>query len=139
MAKKKAQSNGKTAKPKGKPFKPGQSGNPGGRKKIPADIRAARELALEEALRTIIATREMTVKEASKMNMETLPLGKRAILVAYMKLDFKTIKDLEDRLWGKATETVQLLGKDGETLFPKPQEIIEEYKQMLLQNGKVTK
>ena len=52
-----AQNSKGTAKPRGRPFKRGQSGNPGGRPKIPADIRQAfRDLTplavetLEEAM-----------------------------------------------------------------------------------------
>lgn len=39
-----------------------------------------------------------------------MPLGKRAIINAYATLDYKAIKDFEDRLWGKAKETVDFSG-----------------------------
>lgn len=41
MTKRRAQNSGKTAKARGRPFPPGQSGNPGGRPKLPADLREA--------------------------------------------------------------------------------------------------
>ena len=95
-------------------FKKGQSGNPNGRKPLSPDIRAARNLSYEEMCRTVIQVRSMTQSEAKKLDIEKEPLGKRAILNAYLKLDYRGIKDYEDRLWGKAQEAIKLVDDDGQ-------------------------
>ena len=46
-------------KPRGKAFKPGQSGNPGGRPKLPEDVKHVRELArqyTQEAVDALVVT-----------------------------------------------------------------------------------
>lgn len=113
-------------------FKKGKSGNPSGRKPLPEDIRAARSMATEEMLRTVIEVRSMTVSEVKKLDLEALPLGKRAIISAYTKNDYKGIRDYEDRLFGKAHETVALTGKDGD-----PIEIID-YRGKIAERLKIT-
>jgi len=52
-----------------------------------------------------------------KIDIEKMPLGKRAIITAYMKNDYKGIKDYEDRLFGKAQEYIALSDTDGNPLF----------------------
>ena len=99
-------------------FQKGETGNPKGRKPLPKDIRAARSMATEEMLRAVIEVRRMTVSEVKTIDLETLPLGKRAIISAYTKNDYKGIKDYEDRLFGKAHETVALTGEDGKPIIP---------------------
>ena len=99
-------------------FQKGETGNPKGRKPLPKDIRAARSMATEEMLRTVIEVRGMTVGDVKAIDLETLPLGKRAIISAYTKNDYKGIKDYEDRLFGKAHETVALTGQDGSPIIP---------------------
>ena len=93
---------------KGHRIQPGQVLNPGGRKKLPDDIKAARHMAYEDMLRTVIDVRLMTVKDAKKINPESLPLGKRAILSAYIKVNHKAITEYENRLFGRAPETIQI-------------------------------
>ena len=97
-------------------FKPGQSGNPGGRKKLPEDIKAARAMATEDMLRTVIEVRSMSPVDLKKIDMNIVPFGKRAIMNAYVKMDYRGIKDYEDRLFGKAQEYVELTGNNGEPL-----------------------
>jgi hypothetical protein len=89
-------------------FKKGQGGNPKGRKPLPADIRVARSLSYEEMCRTVIDVRNLTPEDIKKSDMEKMTVGKRAILNAYVKLDYAGIKIYEDRLWGKAKETIDL-------------------------------
>ena len=80
----------------------------GGRKALPADIKAARNLSYEDMCRTVIEVRNMTPETVKKEDMEKVPLGERAIINAYAKLDYRGIKDYEDRLWGKARESMEL-------------------------------
>jgi hypothetical protein len=84
----------------------------GGRKALPDDIMAARNLSYEEMCRMVIDIRSMTLQEAetrlSPENALYIPLGERAIMKAYVNLDYKGITDYENRLWGKAKETVDL-------------------------------
>lgn len=91
---------------KGRPFVNGNKG--GGRKPLPKDILAARAMAAEEMVRTVIEVRRMTAGDVKKLDLDKVPLGKRAIISAYAKNDYKGIKDYEDRLFGKATETVDV-------------------------------
>jgi len=87
-------------------FKKGHKPASPGRPKLPADIRAAKTLSYEEMCRTVIEIRSFTPKKIKGLNMEEMPLGKRAIINAYIKLDYNGIRQYEDRLWGKATETI---------------------------------
>ena len=87
-----SESSEKTAKKRGKPFSKGASGNPKGRKPLPADIKAARVLATEEMLRTVIDVRRMTAGQVRKLDLEKVPLGKKAIISAYAKNDYRGIK-----------------------------------------------
>ena len=89
-------------------FQKGKSGNPKGRKPLPKDIRAARNLSYEDMCRTVIDVRSMTSMEAKEEDQKQMPLGRRAIMNAYAKLDYRGIKDYEDRLWGKARESVDM-------------------------------
>ena len=88
----------------GRDFKKGE----GGRKPLPADIKAARNLSYEEMCRSVIEVRNLTPEQVKKIDLDKETLGKRAILNAFVKLDYKGIKEYEDRLWGKAKETVDL-------------------------------
>ncbi len=89
-------------------FKEGESGNPGGRPKLPDDIKEARQMSLEEFLRYVISVMKLTPSEVKEINMDDMPLGKRAILNAFAKNDYKAMKDFQDRLWGKAKESIDL-------------------------------
>lgn len=117
---------------KGKPFEPGNKG--GGRKPLPKDILAARAMATEEMLRTVIEVRRMTTGDVKKLDLDKVPLGKRAIISAYAKNDYKGIKDYEDRLFGKAHETLSL---DGEFKVTDPIEIID-YRGKIAERLKIT-
>jgi len=94
-------------------FKKGHKPVSPGRPPLPADIRAARNLSYEEMCRTVIQVREMTTAELKQIDLEQVPLGKRMIINAYAKMDFRGVQIYEDRLWGKAKERVELTGADG--------------------------
>lgn len=80
----------------------------GGRKALPDDIKAARNLSYEEMCRTVIDVRNLTPAQVRSMNLEEEPLGKRAIINAYVKMDYRGIVEYENRLWGKAREHIDL-------------------------------
>lgn len=88
-----------------------------GRPKLPADIREARNVSYEEMCRTVIEVRNMTPAELKQVDLENIPFGKRAIINAYAKFDYHGIQQFENRLWGKAQETVNMkLEKNENTL-----------------------
>jgi hypothetical protein len=80
-------------KPRGKPFKPGQTGNPGGRPKLPEDIKHVRELA-----------RKYTAKAVETL-VEVMANGSGPAKVAASNA-------ILDRGWGKAVQPIT--GEDGE-------------------------
>lgn len=92
----------------GRDFKPGE----GGRPRLPEDIKKARQMSLENFLRCVCEVELMTPNEVKGINLDELPLGKRAIINAYAKLDYRAIKDFQDRLWGKAKESIDVTTND---------------------------
>ena len=100
-------------------FEKGKSGNPKGRKPLPKDVKAARSMAYVDLIRTAAEVRLMSFDDAKReAKSKTTPLGRRAIINAYLKNDYRGIKDFEDRLFGKAQESIQLTGADGAPLIP---------------------
>ena len=85
----------------------------GGRKPLPDDIKEARTLSYNEMCRTVIEVRGLTPEKVKKLDIEKETLGKRAIMNAFVKLDYRGIKDYEDRLWGKAKENIDLAIPEG--------------------------
>lgn len=80
--------------PRGKPFAPGQSGNPGGRPKLPEDIKHIREIARQytaEAVATL-ATAMTDGSDSAKV---------------------AAAKELLDRGWGKSAQPVTGEGGEG--------------------------
>lgn len=80
-------------KPRGKPFAPGNSANPGGRPKLPEDVKHVRELA-----------RQFTA-EAVEALVSVMRSGSGPARVA-------AVKEVLDRGWGKSAQPVT--GEDGE-------------------------
>lgn len=99
-------------------FEKGKSGNPSGRPKLPEDIKAARVMAYEDMIRAVIGIRAMKPDEVKTVVEEgTCNMGERAIIKAYVENDTRAIQGYEDRLFGKAKETIELTGADGGDLF----------------------
>lgn len=95
----------------GRDFKKGEVTNPKGRKPLPPDVREAINMIREDIIRTVYDIREMRVSEASKL--DNMTLGRRAIVNAYLKMDYQGIKIYEDRVLGKAKETNEIITPDG--------------------------
>lgn len=74
-------------------FKKGKSGNPGGRPKLPEDVKAALEMASVQAV----------VQGVALMTAKKTPASVAADLSKYFI----------DRRWGKVPQAVELSGKDG--------------------------
>lgn len=92
----------KKAKPRGKPFAAGHSGNPTGRPKLPEDIKHVRDLA-----------RQYTASAVSAL-VEVMDGDSAAAKVA-------AANALLDRGWGKPEQAIVGAGANGEHLF---QEIV---------------
>jgi len=76
------------------PFPKGKSGNPGGRPKIPDDIKALLKLQAPNALQKLLTLMES--------NDERIALTAANCVL--------------DRAWGKPTQTTEVSGPDGEAL-----------------------
>jgi len=83
----------KRGRGRGRPFQPGQSGNPGGRPKLLAEVKA---LAAEHT------------KDAIKALSE-IAKNPKALAVARVS----AANALLDRAWGKPTQAVEMSGPDG--------------------------
>lgn len=79
-------------KPRGKPFKKGQTGNPGGRPKLPEDVKHVRELARQYTMQAVTALVESLASDSASAKVAAA----NALL---------------DRGWGKAEQP--LTGADG--------------------------
>lgn len=81
-------------KPRGRPFPPGNSANPGGRPKLPEDVKHVRELARQY-------TAEAIATLASVMADGSGPAKVAAV------------KELLDRGWGKSAQPITGEGGEG--------------------------
>jgi hypothetical protein len=80
----------KRKKPRGKPFPPGNSANPGGRPKLPEDVKHVRELARQytvQAVQTLAKVMESSNSDSAKVS---------------------AANTLLDRGWGKAESTTNV-------------------------------
>jgi hypothetical protein len=76
----------------GRPFAPGHSGNPRGRKKIPPDVKSALEALVPDAIRCL----KRIVKSKSSGPVQT-----------------KAAEIILDRVFGRPAQQVQHTGADG--------------------------
>ena len=79
-------------KPRGRPFKPGQSGNPGGRPKGLTEFRIAARAHSDEALRRLVG----------------LMRGRNPDPLASARL--RAIREILDRAWGKPSQELYVQG-----------------------------
>lgn len=96
------------AKPRGKPFKKGQSGNPGGRTALPPEIRSFREMSYKDFLSNLqkfgTMTREQLVSEMQRPDATNFELLFGKIVQSAVEGERDARALLLDRLWGKAKE-----------------------------------
>lgn len=102
------------------PFKPGQSGNPNGRPKGRRDFRTIFYAALER-----LASQSGETVDALEEQMHI------AAIQQAVKGNPKFFKDLNDRIHGKAPETVQHTGKDGGPIHVRVNELSDDELQNL--------
>lgn len=95
MANKAAES---SKKPRGRSFPKGKSGNPGGRPKLPEDVKHVRELARQYTASAVAALVEVLESDSAA--------GKVAAANALL-----------DRGWGKPEQSIVGPGENGEHLF----------------------
>ena len=89
-------------------FVKGKSGNPTGRPKLPEDILKAVNSGREDICRALFEIENLTIPEAKSIKQDNLSLLKRVILKAFIDNDHASIKIYQDRVYGKAKETVDL-------------------------------
>lgn len=89
-------------------FKPGQSGNPGGRPKLPAELRAARKRDMASLIRMIAHHFGMTMKEAKEKSkqpeiscLESAVLG---LIMKSIKGDSASFRYLIELMCGKVPD-----------------------------------
>ena len=85
-------------KPRGKPFPKGKTGNPGGRPKLPEDVKHVRELARQYTRQAVAAL------------VDVMGEGSGPARVA-------AANALLDRGWGKPEQAIVGPGENGEHLF----------------------
>jgi len=105
-------------------FKPGNKG--GGRKPLPPDILAAKATKQEDFLRWVMEIMDLKIsdlgegKEQIALATNKMPIGKRAVAKWFLNADIRGIEYCHNRLWGKVTESLELLDKrDGQREYIK--------------------
>jgi hypothetical protein len=97
------------------PFKPGQSGNPGGRPKLDEETKKLRELTKDQfkQLATLLLSGKFEDLQRLKDSQETTMLTMwmcRVIEGAAEKGDYKTLDELLNRLIGKVKDEHHFTG-----------------------------
>jgi hypothetical protein len=119
-----SKSNGK---PRGRPFEPGKSGNPGGRPALPADLKEAQALTRQEFMRVINKYLQMSPAElvAVLKNPATPALHLMVITIimaAVDKADPIRAEFILIRVLGKAPNAAEVEDPE-EARAPKPAEV----------------
>ncbi|GEM_PF-4926132 len=78
------------------------------RKKVPEDVKIAREESYASLLRAIAAVEALTDSDISKVDKSKLTMRELLILEAYENKDYKAILAFQDRLYGKPTESSKI-------------------------------
>lgn len=89
-------------------FTKGKSGNPSGRPKLPEDILKSISSGREDICRALFEIENLTISEVKSLKQDELSLLKRVILKAFIDNDHAAIKIYQDRVYGKAKETMEL-------------------------------
>ncbi len=97
----------------GRNFEPGQVTNPAGKKPLSDAEKAARDLVRDRVYATVGKAYTLTVEQYDALDKSDMTVGELAIIDAYVKKNYQAIKIYEDRLLGKAKESVELTGEDG--------------------------
>ncbi len=99
-------------------FKPGQSGNPGGRKPLPEDIKQLKAERTEEFQRALYTYMGLTMDELKEKALSASQLTwLELILIRAVERtndsDWKAINDILDRAFGKAAQPMELSAPGG--------------------------
>lgn len=97
-----ANSDDQRAKPRGKPFPKGKSGNPTGRPKVVGHVRELAQAQTDQAIQTLV----------NIMGDDTAPPASRV----------SAAQAILDRGWGKPSQPLE--GADGNALFPTQVEVV---------------
>jgi hypothetical protein len=90
-----ASSKGAARKTVGRPFKPGQSGNPTGGKKIPEDVKQAFRALTPQAVATLFGIMTEGEQESNRL---------------------RAAETILNRAWGTPTQAVEVTGSEGSPL-----------------------
>lgn len=85
----------------------------GGRKPESLEEKAAKALVREKLFGVVALIWNSTEADIRALDIKTLTIGERAVLDAYRKKNYLAIKTYEDRVLGKAKESIELTGEDG--------------------------
>lgn len=99
--------------PEGKRFQKGQSGNPGGRPKLPPELKAIKELTVEEVKRIFAKYARMSIPEIEKCALsQDLPIFELVVASglrrAFTYGDYKRLNFILDRTIGRIVDKTEV-------------------------------
>lgn len=93
------------------PFVPEKSGNPGGRPKLPPDVRAMRQAALEQVVRAYNKFATVTKDTGPAEAANPIEAGMAAVIREFAKTgDTDAIRHVWDRVIGKPMQQIEVEG-----------------------------